>query len=117
MPRAITRMPGRSLPRCELTHVARAPIDVDLALQQHAAYRRALADLGVAVENLGADDAHPDAAFVEDCAVVLPRIAVIARSAVASRRGESAVVARALTAHREIVELPEGCTLDGGDVL
>ena len=35
---AITRSPGPELTRCELTHLERRLIDVDLALIQHRAY-------------------------------------------------------------------------------
>jgi dimethylargininase len=55
--------------------------------------------------------------FVEDTAVVLPEIAVIARPGAASRRAETTSVADALRAHRSLAFIEAPGTLDGGDVL
>ena len=63
---AITRAVNRSLGDCELTWLARDPIDVDLAHSQHRDYERCLADLGARVVSLPALEEHPDAVFVED---------------------------------------------------
>ena len=41
---AITRGVSASFANCELTHLARVPIDVDAARAQHRAYERALED-------------------------------------------------------------------------
>ena len=41
---AITRAVSRALERCELTHMERREIDLDLAREQHAAYAQALRD-------------------------------------------------------------------------
>ena len=46
---AITREVSPSLGDCQLTHVARTPIDVKRAEAQHRAYQRALAALGCRV--------------------------------------------------------------------
>src|SRR5689334_9494481 len=59
----------------------------------------------------------PDSVFVEDTAVVLPEIAVIARPGAASRRPEVTSVADALRAHRPLRFIEASGTLDGGDVL
>ena len=115
--RAITRRPGSELSGCELSFVERTPIDVAKATAQHAAYRTALTDAGVLVETLPPDDSHPDATFVEDCAVVFDEVAILARPGAESRRGEVPPVASALAACRELRPIRPPGTLDGGDVL
>lgn len=102
---------------CELTHLTRCPIDVGLARQQHAAYRRALARCGAEVVDLGPLNEHPDAAFVEDVLVALPELMILTRPGAASRRGEVDAIERHLPADRRVERLPAPATLDGGDVL
>lgn len=114
---AITREVSRSLARCELSFVERAPIDFALACKQHRRYRDALAALGCDVAGLPADDDHPDAVFVEDVAVVVDEVAVMTRPGAPSRRGEGAAVAAALAKHRPLRTIEAPGTLDGGDVL
>jgi dimethylargininase len=112
---AITRSPGPELARCELTHLDRRPIDLDLALAQHAGYRAALRAAGLTVVELPADPVSPDGVFVEDTAVVLDEVAVLT-SPTASRRGECAAIEAALRPFRPIARLADG-RLEGGDVL
>ncbi len=114
---AFTRAVPASLARCELTHVARAPIDVARARAQHADYERALAAAGCEVVRLPELPGHPDSVFVEDCAVVLAELAIATRPGAESRRGEVPSVARALAEHRTVATLEAPATLDGGDVL
>ena len=114
---AFTRAVPESIARCELTHVARAPIDVGRARAQHAAYERALEAAGCEVVRLPELPAHPDSVFVEDAAVVLAELAIATRPGARSRRDEVESVAAGLAAHRRVVRLGEGATLDGGDVL
>jgi dimethylargininase len=113
---AITRLPGPELAACELTWRAREPIDVERAAEEHGAFRAVLARLGCDVVALPPLAGHPDATFVEDVAVVLDELAVLPVLGAASRRGESASIATALSAWRTVVALEEG-HLDGGDVL
>ena len=114
---AITREVSPSLAGCELTHVARTPIDAGLAARQHAAYQRMLESLGCRLLTLGAEPAMPDAVFVEDVAVVLDEVAVITRTGAVSRRGEGATVAEVLRRHRPLRAIEAPGTLKGGDVL
>jgi dimethylargininase len=114
---AFTRGVSASIARCELTHLPHQPIDVERARAQHAAYERTLADLGCRVVRLPEAPDLPDAVFVEDAAVVLDELAVIARPGAASRRAETAAVAAALRAHRPLRVIEPPGTLDGGDVL
>jgi len=114
---AFTRDVSPSIDRCELTHLAREPIDLDRARAQHRAYEKTLARLGCEVRRLPDASELPDAVFVSDTAVVLDEVAVIARPGAESRRPETASVAAALAPLRPLrhIELPG--TLDGGDVI
>ena len=109
---------ARSITRCELTHIARDPIDYDRAVLQHSNYCDRLEARGLEVLRLPADEAYPDCCFVEDVALVLDELAILTMPGAPSRRGELAPVAQALRPFRrriESLELPG--TLDGGDVL
>jgi dimethylargininase len=114
---ALTRPVSPSMARCELTHVARAPIDLALAAEQHAEYERVLAACGYAVEHVAAAPELPDAVFVEDTVVVVDELAVLARPGAESRRPEVAGVADALAPFRRLAHIEAPGTLDGGDVL
>ena len=114
---ALTREVSASIADCELTHVARTPIDLAVARAQHEAYIEALELLGVRVVRLAELPAHPDAVFVEDTAVVLDEVAVLTRPGAASRRAEVDAMADALAPFRRTVRLTEPATLDGGEVL
>jgi dimethylargininase len=72
---------------------------------------------GAEVTVLSGSPALPDCVFVEDTAVVLDEVAVIASPGAPSRRPEVEDIAEALRPHRplEWIRLPG--TLDGGDVL
>jgi dimethylargininase len=114
---AITRDVSSRLGRCELSFLSRTEIDVTLAAAQHRAYRQALQSLGCRMLELPAQDALPDAVFVEDMAVVLDEVAVMTRPGAESRRAEGASVAEALARHRPLRTIDAPGTLDGGDVL
>jgi dimethylargininase len=114
---ALTRPVPLSLARCELTHLQRVPIDLGRARAQHGAYEERLRSLGCDVRPLPAADDLPDAVFVEDTAVVLDELAVIARPGAASRRAEVESVSAALGAWRALRRIDPPGTLDGGDVL
>ena len=114
---AITRAVSPSLAGCELTHLARQPIDIARAVEQHAAYEQLLVSLGVTVHRAAAAPELPDAVFIEDTAVVLDELAVITRPGAASRRPETADVEAVLCEYRPVAHLAPPATLDGGDVL
>lgn len=114
---ALVRDISPRLHACELTHMDRDAIDVDLARRQHAEYREALETLGCHVIMLPADDDLPDCAFVEDPAVVLNGLAIMTRPGAKSRRPEGDIVEKALAPHRRIERIVHPGTLEGGDVL
>lgn len=114
---ALTRSVPRAIERCELTHLVRVPIDWERAVRQHAAYEQALRDLGCRVERLPETPDLPDSVFVEDTAVVVEQLAIIARPGVESRRAEVETAAAALGPYRRLAFIEPPGTLDGGDVL
>jgi dimethylargininase len=114
---AVTRDVSPRFNECEITHIERSPIDVDIAQSQHHAYVQALKELGCAVLELPAEADLPDSVFVEDTAVVLPEAALLTRPGADSRKPETESIARALAPYREIVHIESPATVDGGDVL
>jgi dimethylargininase len=117
MTTAILREVSSSIDRCELTHIAREPIVLDVARAQHRAYERLLAMLGCSIVNLPEEPELPDAVFVEDIAIVLPELAIITRPGSPPRRSEVPSVAAALGRYRRLVQIEEPGTIDGGDVI
>jgi dimethylargininase len=119
---ATTRDISPSFQDCQLTHLARAPIDLDRARAQHAEYEWALVEAGITVRRLHAGPDMPDSVFVEDIAVVFDELAIITRPGAESRRAETPAVLDALTRvqnlhFRPLAMIEEPGTLDGGDVL
>lgn len=114
---AITRAVSRSIIHCELTHLARTPIDVERARRQHAEYEAALRRLGAAVISLPEEPTLPDAVFVEDTALVLDECAVILRPGAESRRPEAESIARLLSRYRKLYNVQAPARVDGGDLL
>jgi dimethylargininase len=114
---AVTRHVSSRFNECELTHLAREPIDVDLARRQHHIYEQALVSLGCQLVRLAEQTDLPDSVFVEDAAVVLPELAVIARPGADSRKPETESIAHALHPYRNLLFIEPPATVDGGDVL
>jgi dimethylargininase len=114
---AFTREVSESIGYCELTHVARVPIDLDRARAQHRAFEGALKSLGCDFQRLPDLPESPDAVFVQDTAIVFDEVAVICRPGAESRRSETASVADALIEFRSLHFIEPPGTLDGGDVI
>ena len=114
---AITREVSAGLAACELTHLARVPIDVGVARTQHRQYEQALAGAGYRVERLAADAEMPDSVFVEDMAIVFDELAILTRPGAESRRREMPAIAAALAPLRPLQAIESPGTIDGGDVL
>lgn len=116
MARAFTRAVSPQLERCELTHLARLPIDAAKAASQHAGYEQALAEAGFQIVRMPDLPGAPDAVFVEDTAILLDDHAVITRPGAASRAAETPSTAAALASEFELHHINEG-HVDGGDVI
>lgn len=114
---AVTRAVSPAIVNCQLTHLAREPIDIVQARAQHAEYERVLERLGCSIERLPGGIDIPDSVFVEDIAIVFDELAIITRPGAVSRRAEVPGVSAALSRHRPLVSIAEPGTIDGGDVL
>jgi len=118
---ALVRPPTTALARCALTHVDRRPIDAARAAAQHREYVRALEEAEARVVSLAAEPELPDAPFVEDTAVIVDGLPILARPADEPRRREVPSVAQALAGlaagSTPIAQITAPGTLEGGDVL
>jgi len=114
---AITRGVSPHIGHCELTHLQRNRIDVELAKIQHQQYEKNLTELGCILHQLPAEPNLPDSVFVEDTAVVLDELAIITRPGADSRKPETTAVAEALKSYRRLFFIEPPGQLDGGDVL
>ena len=115
-------MSGRALvrppPRAYRDYYAGRGVTIDLPLAdtQHAGYVDALCASGLAVTSIPAANEFPDGVFVEDTGVVWNGRMLVTRM-VDRREGEQAAVCACLQATHEVVTLPAGARLEGGDVL
>jgi len=114
---AVTRAVSDAINDCELTHVARQPIDLALARAQHRAYEQALEAAQCEIVRAAPAPDLPDSVFVEDTAIVLTEVAIVTRPGAESRRAETAGVADVLHRYRELRRIEAPGTIDGGDVL
>jgi dimethylargininase len=114
---AITRAVSPAIVNCELTFVARQPIDLAKAKQQHRAYEKLLQNAGARIISLPPELALPDSMFVEDPAIVLDELAVILPLGTESRRAEGTTLALALAKFRKLAYVQLPGTMEGGDVL
>jgi dimethylargininase len=114
---AITRAVSSAMNRCELTFLERQEIDLDRARAQHRRYCEILTELGADVVVLREESDLPDSVFVEDPAVVVDEIAVMARMGAASRHPEAESLGAALARYRPLHWMEPPATLEGGDVI
>jgi dimethylargininase len=115
---AVVRPPGDAFARAASSHPDAATIDPERARRQHRAYVAILRALGLEVVELPPVNDLPDACFVEDCAVVVGRAALLCRPGIGSRAREPQLLRGTLADHLDqLVDLPEDATLEGGDVL
>jgi dimethylargininase len=87
------------------------------ALRQHEAYCESLDRAGANVIRLPATEELPDSVFVEDTALIVDDLAIMARLGARSRVSESARMAAKLAEYRTVRALSPAATLDGGDVV
>jgi dimethylargininase len=111
------RLPGGNFSQGLTMSEPRSSPDVRKALEQHAAYCRALTGCGLEVTVMAADAGYPDGTFVEDTVVITERVAIATRPGARSRTGEVASVAAALRRFRpQLAQIEPPGTLDGGDI-
>jgi dimethylargininase len=116
--RALVRRPSPRLADGLVTHIARSPVDPDLALRQWEGYVAAMRAEGWETIEVPPADDCPDAAFVEDTVVVYGDLAVISRPGADERKPETAGTEEALRVlGYRIAHVEAPGTLDGGDVL
>jgi len=114
---ALTHVPSPKLEQGERTHVGRAPIDFAYALRQHGDYCGMLRRLGVEVRTLEVNRDLPDSVFIEDTALVLDELAILASMGASSRRAEPIGIEPVLREYREVHAIHAPATLEGGDVV
>jgi dimethylargininase len=114
---ALTHVPSPKMEQCQLTYVARAPIDHGRAVRQHEDYCGMLRECGVRVRTLDVNRDLPDCVFVEDAAIVLDELAVLASMGTASRQPEVAGIEPELRKYRAVHRIEAPATIEGGDVL
>ena len=114
---ALTRAVSPTIDHAELTHVARVPINLARAEEQHAAYERMLAELGCTVRRIDPAPAMPDAVFVEDTAVITDEVAVVTTMGCAARRREVDSISPLLEKYRRVQSINGAGVLEGGDVV
>ncbi len=83
----------------------------------HNAYVTALRAHGTEVTVLPELPAFPDSCFVEDTAVMVNGKAIIPNMGHPSREGEQQAVMDHMSNFAEIIRMPKGAKLDGGDIV
>jgi dimethylargininase len=114
---ALTHVPSPRINDAERNYVARKRIDYDRAVQQHVDYCQMLRRCGLKVRTLEVNRDLPDSVFIEDTAIVVDEVAVLASMGVESRRAEPAGIEPILKEYRQVHRLEPSTTLEGGDVL
>jgi dimethylargininase len=115
--KAIVRTPAKSLVNGITTANLGEP-DYQLALQQHRQYVAALESCDLVVDVMEADEDYPDAMFIEDAALLMPRCAIVTNQGAVSRRGEVGRVSTRLNQYYDEVDsIKAPGTVDAGDVM
>ena len=114
---AIVRTPGRSIVN-GVTTVQLGNPDYDTAIKQHFNYIKVLENCGLQVTVMPPTERYPDSVFIEDCAVLTDKCAIIANTGVTSRQGEETRVHEVLkNIYKNIYKIQKPGVLEGGDVL
>jgi len=103
--------------QCELTYRKRKPISYHRAAEQHLSYIELLKSTGFRVIILKMNRALPDSVFIEDTAVILDEVAIIARMGASSRLPETKPIKDILQPYRPLAGIKAPATLEGGDIL
>ena len=114
---AITRGVSPRIGACELTYRSREHVNYQKAVTQLDRYCDLLHKWGVDLVPLAGSDSYPDCCFVQDTAVVLDEVCVIASMGAPARVGEVLEVEKLIAPFRKIRRIFAPATLDGGDVV
>jgi dimethylargininase len=114
---AITRGVSRRIAACQLTYRTREEVDYEKATSQLERYCELLRRWNVDLMPIGASDSYPDCCFVQDTAVVLDEVCVIASMGAPARLGEVSEVEKLVAPLRKTRRIFSPATLDGGDVV
>lgn len=114
---AITKIPSKSYANALSSDGEIATLDYQLALKQHQTYCDVLSGLGVTVIKLPADEAFPDACFVEDTFVIHKNTAIKCILGAETRKGEEVETSKVLSNFKDILPLDPPASIDGGDVI
>jgi dimethylargininase len=112
----ITHAVSPSIQNCVLTFMSRDMIDYQNACKQHSAYCTLLQGLGCKIRKLSDNLSHPDSVFIEDPAIILDELAILANMSAPSRREEPRGIAEELMKYRPLFRIEVPGTLEGGDV-
>ena len=115
--RAVVREVSSNFDRALSSYFGTHTPDPIAARVAHAEYVGVLKEQGVDVVVLPSLDEHPDCTFVEDSAIVVGDAVVIPCMGHPSREGEQEAVRDLLGEHLEVIKMPEGATMDGGDII
>src|SRR3982751_390288 len=115
--KALTRGVSVNMNACELPYRCREEIDCVRAESQLQQYCQLLRQWNVDVVPLPGSPSHPDSCFVQDTAIVLDEVCVVASMGAVKRRGETDDVERLLSSYRTLRRIFLPATLDGGDVV
>jgi dimethylargininase len=92
--------------------------DYNKAIKQHQSYINALADCGLEIIILEADENYPDSTFIEDTALLTPRCAIIMNPGAPSRRGEIIEIKKVLSQfYSNIEQIYAPGTAEAGDIM
>ena len=115
--RAIVREVSSNFNQAISSYFGTQTPDPIAASYAHADYVAALREHGVEVDVLPGLSEHPDCTFVEDAAIVVDGAVVIPHMGHPSREGEQEVIREVLGEHLEVLEMPQGAVMDGGDAV
>jgi dimethylargininase len=115
--RALVRNVSPNFQNALANYFGTGPTDVHLSQAAHDDYVSALKENGVDVDVLPGIADHPDCTFVEDTVIVVDDVVVIANMGHHSREGEQVGVESFLSEYLEVVRMPEGALMYGGDVV
>ena len=92
-------------------------VDHAAARQQHERYCEALQRHGAELRRLSVNAEHGDGCFIEDNAVVVDEVAILAAMGASHRRHEPRAVAPVLAEYRPVEYVADDARIEGGDVL